>query len=63
MTHPPPKHRHIWFQPGDWVALEGHDEWGIGQVQTVIGERVTVNFEHAGKQLVHTGHAFLKPAP
>ena len=24
-------------------------DWGIGQVQSVIGDRVTVNFEHAGK--------------
>lgn len=51
-----------WFQPGDWVTLEGQDDWGMGQVQTVVGERVTVNFENAGKQLLHTGHALLKPA-
>jgi len=25
------------------------NEWGLGQVQSVIGDRVTVNFEHAGK--------------
>ena len=27
-------------------------DWGLGQVQTVDGFRVTVNFEHAGKQLI-----------
>ncbi|HMA13713.1 MAG: DUF3553 domain-containing protein [Bacteroidota bacterium] len=27
-------------------------DWGIGQIQSVIGDRVTVNFEHAGKLLI-----------
>lgn len=27
-------------------------DWGLGQVQSAIGERVTVNFEHAGKVLI-----------
>ena len=29
-------------------------DWGIGQVQSVDGNRVTVNFEHAGKRLINT---------
>jgi len=28
-------------------------DWGLGQVQSVVGERVTVNFEHAGKVLIN----------
>jgi hypothetical protein len=28
-------------------------EWGTGQVQSVVGDRVTVNFEHAGKLLLN----------
>jgi len=39
--------------PGDWVRHPGKPEWGLGQVQTVDGVRVTVNFEHAGKQLIN----------
>jgi hypothetical protein len=35
------------------VRHPGQPEWGLGQVQSVIGERVTVNFEHAGKRLVN----------
>ena len=27
-------------------------DWGVGQVQSVIGERITVNFENAGKQVI-----------
>lgn len=47
---------------GDFVCLEGREDWGCGQVQSVIGDRVTVNFHHAGKQLVHLGKAVLKEA-
>ncbi len=28
-------------------------DWGIGQVQSVVGNRITVNFEHAGKVLIN----------
>lgn len=28
-------------------------DWGIGQVQSVVGDRITVNFEHAGKVLIN----------
>jgi hypothetical protein len=38
--------------PGDHVRHPGCPEWGLGQVQSVDGHRVTVNFEHAGKQLI-----------
>lgn len=27
--------------------------WGLGQVQSVVGDRITVNFEHAGKVLIN----------
>ena len=36
--------------PGAYVRHPDHPEWGIGQVQSAIGMRVTVNFENAGKQ-------------
>ena len=35
--------------PGDFVRNPAQPDWGLGQVQSVIGTRVTVNFEHAGK--------------
>jgi hypothetical protein len=33
----------------------------VGQVQSAIGERVTVNFEHAGKRLINTAVVTLVP--
>mgnify|MGYP003969811025 len=38
--------------PGNFVRHPDCPEWGLGQVQSVIGDRITVNFEHAGKQLI-----------
>ena len=42
------------YEPGQRVRHPGQPEWGVGQVQSAVGERVTVNFEHAGKVLVNT---------
>jgi hypothetical protein len=28
-------------------------DWGLGQVQSVVGARITVNFENAGKLLIN----------
>ena len=38
--------------PGDIVRHPQCPDWGLGQVQSVIGDRITVNFEHAGKVLI-----------
>lgn len=37
------------LEPGQLVRHAGEPEWGLGQVQSNIGGRITVNFEHAGK--------------
>ena len=37
--------------PGAFVVHPEQPEWGLGQVQSVVGRRVTVNFEYAGKLL------------
>ena len=42
----------VTLAPGEWVRLSDAPEWGAGQIQSVVGSRVTVNFEHAGKRLV-----------
>ena len=39
--------------PGDYVRHPEHPNWGLGQVQSVIRERITVNFENRGKQLIN----------
>ncbi len=39
--------------PGALVRHPDRPEWGIGQVQSVIEGRITVNFEEAGKRLIN----------
>jgi hypothetical protein len=38
--------------PGAFVRHPDRPDWGLGQVQSVTGPRVTVNFEGAGKVLI-----------
>ncbi len=40
--------------PGCFVRNPSRPDWGVGQVQSVVGARVTANFEHAGKLLINT---------
>jgi hypothetical protein len=49
--------------PGDLVRHPDQPDWGIGQVQSVDGDRVTVNFQHAGKKLINAAVIGLTPAP
>jgi len=48
------------LEPGQHVVLVRAPEWGVGQVQSVAANRVTVNFENAGKRLINLKNAELK---
>jgi hypothetical protein len=49
------------LEPGMLVRHPAKADWGLGQVQSNIGGRVTVNFEHAGKVVFAGGHVALIP--
>ena len=40
------------FEPGDKVINPSNKDWGIGQVQSIINDKITVNFENAGKKVI-----------
>lgn len=40
------------FVPGNFVRHADRPDWGLGQVQSVVRGRATVNFENAGKQTI-----------
>ena len=42
------------FEPGDKVINPANKSWGIGQVQSIINEKVTVNFENVGKKVINS---------
>ncbi|MEM0923001.1 MAG: DUF3553 domain-containing protein [Pseudomonadota bacterium] len=43
---------HGLLEPGAIMRNCEHPDWGLGQVQSVTGSRVTVNFEHVGKVVI-----------
>lgn len=48
------------LEPGMIVAHPFQPEWGYGQIQSRIGARVTVNFEHRGKVVINGIHITLR---
>ena len=48
------------FEPGDKVFNPLNKDWGIGQVQSIINGKVTVNFENAGKKVININNVNLE---
>tara|TARA_B100001057_G_scaffold90465_1_gene86663 strand:- start:833 stop:1009 length:177 start_codon:yes stop_codon:yes gene_type:complete len=48
------------FEPGDFVLNPVNKDWGIGQVQSIIGNKVTVNFENYGKRVINAENVHLE---
>ena len=48
------------FEPGDKVINPANKSWGIGQVQSIINEKITVNFENVGKKVINSKNIILK---
>ncbi len=48
------------FEPGDKVYNPSKKEWGIGQVQSIINEKITVNFQNVGKKVINSNNIELK---
>lgn len=42
----------VFIQPGSLVRHPKAPDLGLGRVQTVVGDKITVNFENAGKLIV-----------
>jgi len=49
------------LEPGMLVRHPGEPDWGLGQVQSVIGARITVNFTDAGKVVIDGTRIELMP--
>lgn len=48
------------LEPGMFVRHPQCPDWGLGQVQSNIGGRVTVNFEHRGKVVIDAARVELR---
>lgn len=62
MDHAPSLHPlNSALEPGMIVRHPGQPAWGLGQVQSVIGARVTVNFAEEGKVVINGALIVLEP--
>ena len=50
------------FNPGDLVINPNNKDWGIGQIQSIIQNKITVNFENVGKKVINSSEIILKKA-
>ncbi len=48
------------LEPGDYVINPKNKEWGIGQIQSIIKNKITVNFQNSGKKVLDTDHIILE---
>ena len=42
------------YEPGNFVVNPDNKDWGIGQIQSIINNKVTVNFENVGKKVINS---------
>ena len=43
----------IEFELNDRVINPKNKDWGVGQVQSIINDKITVNFENVGKKVIN----------
>ncbi|MBO6484871.1 MAG: DUF3553 domain-containing protein [Pelagibacteraceae bacterium] len=48
------------LEPGNFVSHPKERGWGIGQVQSIIRNKVTVNFQHSGKKVINSDNIRLE---
>ena len=48
------------YEPGDYVINPNEKDWGIGQIQSIINNKVTVNFENVGKNVINSKEIVLE---
>ena len=48
------------LEPGDYVINPQNKDWGIGQIQSIVKNKITVNCENSGKQVLNSNIVELK---
>tara|TARA_B100000029_G_scaffold514911_1_gene619582 strand:+ start:1289 stop:1465 length:177 start_codon:yes stop_codon:yes gene_type:complete len=48
------------YEPGDFVINPSNKDWGIGQIQSIIKDKITVNFENSGKKVINAKEIILE---
>ena len=50
----------LYYEPGDFVINPNNKSWGTGQIQSIIKNKVTVNFENVGKKVINSKKIILE---
>ena len=48
------------YEPGEKGINPSKKDWGVGQVQSIINGKVTVNFENVGKKVINAKNVQLE---
>ena len=48
------------YEPGDFVINPNNRSWGIGQIQSIIKNKITVSFENTGKKVINGNEVILE---
>ena len=48
------------YVPGDFVTNPNNKDWGIGQIQSIVNNKITVNFENSGKKVINAKEIILE---
>ena len=48
------------YEPGNFVINPNNRNWGTGQIQSIIKNKVTVNFENVGKKVINSKEIILE---
>ena len=48
------------YVPGDFVVNPSNKDWGTGQIQSIINDKITVNFENSGKKVINAKEVILE---
>ena len=48
------------YEPGNLVINPKNKDWGVGQIQSIIKNKVTVNFENVGKKVINSREIVLE---
>ena len=48
------------YEPGDFVINPNNKDWGTGQIQSIINNKVTINFENVGKKVINSKEVILE---
>ena len=48
------------IEPGNFVVNPSEKSWGIGQIQSIIKNKATINFQNSGKKVINLDNVKLE---